>query len=382
VKRLKNLNELLVQLENIIKKIKPTDKICLIHHDDSDGNTSAALFSILIHDLIGDYPILFPITGIEYVNRVLINNIKVMNPDFVFAFDITVNPNDLNIFKGFILDHHMFSKIGQNEDMPYINPRSFEEKDEKITPVSYMTYKLLNSFFPEEKIAWIAAIGVTEDHRVDLCKDIFEKVKEETPELLKIETINQENIETSFFGELWDMVRSGRMIRGTEGAKTAVLALIECKDRPDKFINGLTQHSSALRRFYEKLIYETQNCLRNVERRGVFFKKEKVIIYEQERIKMKGMTSYLADKIRQRYPNWIAYVMNKEHDKRKAKISIRLEQEKRNENLVEIIEKIKEKIPAIKGGGHKSAVGVILDIDDVIDFEKEFLSLIRQNSIN
>jgi oligoribonuclease NrnB/cAMP/cGMP phosphodiesterase (DHH superfamily) len=245
-----------------------------------------------------------------------------------------------------------------------------------------MTYKILNRFFPQEKVAWVAAIGVTEDHRVDLCIDVFEKVKEENPELLKIETINQENIETSFFGELWDMVRSGRMVRGTEGAKTAVLALIECKDRPDKFINGLSQHSSALRRFYEKLIYETQNCLRDVERRGVFFKKEKVIVYEQERIKMKGMTSYLADKIRQRYPNWIAYVINKEIDKRKAKISIRLEQGKRNENLVAIIEKIKEKIPTIKGGGHQSAVGVILDIDDVVDFEKEFLSLISQNISN
>jgi single-stranded DNA-specific DHH superfamily exonuclease len=380
VKRLKNLNELLVQLENIIKKIKPTDKICLIHHDDSDGNTSAALFSILIHNLIGDYPMLFPISGIEYVNRRLINNLKIMNPDFVFALDITINPNDLNIFKGFILDHHIFTGINQKEDMPYINPRSFEEKDEKVTPVSYMTYKLLNNFFPQEKVAWIAAVGITEDHRVDLCKDVFEKVKEENSELLKIDTINQESVEKSFFGELWDMVRSGRMVKGIEGAKTAVLALIECKDRPDKFINGLTQHSSALRRFYEKLIYETQNSLRNVERRGLFFKKGKVIIYEQERIKMRGMTSFLADKIRQKYPNWIAYVINKEHDKRRAKISIRLEQGNRNENLVEIIEKIKEKIPTIKGGGHKSAVGVILDIDDVIDFEKEFLALIEENA--
>jgi single-stranded DNA-specific DHH superfamily exonuclease len=378
VKRLKNLSELLVKTEEIIKKIKPTDKICLIHHDDSDGNTSAALFSILIHDLIGDYPILFPVSGIEYVNRRLIYNMKMMNPDLVFALDITINPNDLNIFKGFILDHHIFTGINQKEEMPYINPRSFEEKDEKVPPVSYMTYKILNKFFPEEKIAWVAAVGITEDHRVDLCKDVFEKVKEEHPELLKIETINQETVEKSFFGELWDMVRSGRMVKGVEGARTAVLALIECKDRPDKFINGLTQHSSALRRFYEKLIYETQNSLRNVERRGLFSKKEKVIIYEQERVKMRGMTSFLADKIRQKYPNWIAYVINKEHDKRKAKISIRLEQGKRNEDLVEIIEKIKEKIPTLKGGGHKSAIGVILDIDDVIEFEKEFLALIGE----
>ncbi len=380
MKKLNNLNELFLRTEEIIKKIKPNDKICLVHHDDTDGCCSAALFSILIHDMIGDYPMLFPITGLENVNRLLINRLKMMNPDFVFVFDVTINPKDFNIFKGFILDHHVFMNIGDNADMPFLNPRSFEKDDSKVPPVSYMTYKILERFFPAEKVAWVSGVGITEDHRVDLCKDVFEKIKEETPELLKLDNINQKTIEKSFFGELWDMVRSGRMIRGSEGAKTAVLALVECKDRPDKLVNGLTQHSSALRRFYEKLTYETQNCLRNVEKRGLFLRREKVIIYEQERLKIRGMTSFLADKIRQRYPDWIAYVINKGYGREKAKISIRLEQEEREEDLVGIIEKIKEKYPKIKGGGHKSAIGVILDVDDVIDFEKEFLALIRKNT--
>ena len=378
MKKLNNLNELFLQIEEIIKKIKPNDKICLVHHDDTDGCCSAALFSILIHDMIGDYPILFPIVGLENVNRILINRLKMSNPDFVFVFDVTINPKDLNIFKGFILDHHIFTNIEESADMPFFNPRSFEKDDKKVPPVSYMTYKILERFFPSEKVAWIAGTGITEDHRVDLCADVFEKIKEETPELLKVEKITQENVEKSFFGELWDMVRSGRMVRGSEGAKTAVLALVECKDRPDKLVNGLTQHSSALRRFYEKLTYETQNCLRDVEKRGLFLKRERVIIYEQERMKIRGMTSFIADKIRQRYPDWIAYVINKGYGRDKAKISIRLEQEERKEDLVEIIEKIKEKHPNIKGGGHKSAIGVILDADDIIEFEREFLSSIRK----
>jgi len=53
-------------------------------------------------------------------------------------------------------------------------------------------------------------------------------------------------------GQLWDMVRSGRMIKKMEGARAAVLALIECVDRPDKFVNGLTQHSFALRKLRKK----------------------------------------------------------------------------------------------------------------------------------
>ena len=377
MKRLKNLDELLENIENILKKIKRSDKICVIHHDDSDGNTSAALFSILLHNLIDDYPLLFPIIGMENVNKKLINRLKVMNPDFVFVFDVTVEPKELNIFKGFVLDHHIFTKIKQREDMPYFNPRSFEKEDERVPPTCYMVYRVLKNLYPNEKVAWIAGIGITEDHHVDSCKDVFEDVMKESPGLLKVKEINQKNLEKSLFGELSDMVRSGRMIKGSEGAKTAVLALVECKDRPDNLINGLTQHSLALRRFYEKLSYEIQDCMRDVQMRSKFHKKEKVIIYTQKRTRIKGLTSFLADKIRQKYPSWIAYVVNEDYDRGKAKISIRLEQRKRGENLVSIIEKIKEKIPSLKGGGHKSAVGAILNLDDAIEFEKEFLSSIE-----
>lgn len=373
MKKLENLNDLLNRAEVIIKGIKNTEKICVIHHDDTDGCCSAALFSMLINNLIGDYPLLFPVTGLENVNSKLFYRMKKINPDYVFVFDVTVDPKLLSLFKGFVLDHHIFSGIESREDMPYLNPRSFEKRDENVTPTSYMAYRILRDFLPSEKVAWVAAIGITEDHRVDVCKDVFEGVKKENPELLKIDEINQENVEKSFFGELWDMVRSGRMIRGNEGAKTAVMALIECKDRPDKLVNGLTQHSLALRKFYEKLIYETQNCLMDVERNGRFYKEQKVIVYEQGRMRIRGLTSFISDKIRQKYPDWIAYVINKGYGEGKIKISIRLEQKFRNENLVSIINDLKKKIPGLKGGGHKSAVGVILDLEDVPEFERGFL---------
>jgi len=377
VKKLKNLNDLFDIAEKILREIKPKEKICLVHHDDTDGCCSAALFSIMIHDLIGDYPLLFPVTGIENVNSKLFYHLRMANPDHVFVFDVTVNPKTFDSFRGFILDHHVFFNIEDRENMTYLNPRIFEKKDENVTPTSYMAYKILKKFSPTEKVAWIAAIGITEDHRVNICKDVFEDVKKESPELIKIEEISQENIEKSFFGELWDMVRSGRMVKGNEGAKTAVVALIECKDRPDKLINGLTQHSLALRRFYDKLIYETDNCLRDVERRGMFYKDKKVIVYEQSKMRLRGLTSFLSDKIRQKYPEWIAYVINKTYESNKAKISIRLEQKNRGEDLVKIVEDLKKKIPHMKGGGHKSAVGVILDLDDAKDFEKQFLNSIK-----
>jgi len=375
VKPLKNLNELIERAETITKKIKKGDKICLVFHDDSDGVTSAALFTILIHNLIDDYPVLFPIVGIENINSQFLSRIRSYNPDYVFVFDVMVESKDLYDFKGFILDHHIFFKMESTDDMPYLNPHSFEEDDEEVSPTSYMVYLILKKFFPNEKVAWIAGIGITEDHRVRICKDLFEKVREENPGLLKVKHIDQKNVEKSFLGELGDMIRSGRMVKRSEGAKTATLALVECKDRPDKLINGLTQHSLALRRFYDKVSYETQNYMSDVEKNARFYKRGKVIVYEQPHTRLRGLTSFIADKIRQKYPEWISYVINNEYGG-EGKISIRLEQEKRDENLVSIIEKIKEKMPTVKGGGHKAAIGVVLNLEDVYEFEENFLKLI------
>jgi len=377
VKNLRNLNELLQRIEEILKKIKDSNTICVIHHDDADGNCSAALFSILVHNLIKDYPLLFPIRGKDNVNKGLINQLKTIAPDYVFVLDVTVDPKKLSVFKGFILDHHIFQNITQEEDMLYFNPRSFEKNEAKTPPVSYMSYRILNDLFPEEKVAWIAGIGITEDHRVELCKDVFQKIKQENPELLKIDKIDQIALEKSVFGQLWDMVRSGRMIKKIEGARTAVLALIECKDRPDKFINGLTQHSFALRRFYDKVSYETQDCLIDVKRTGKFFSKQKVIVYEAKQSSISALTSFIADKIRQSYPEWVVCVVGRERGRKNKKISIRLEQTKRREDLVFILERIKEKIPSIKGGGHKSAIGVSVSPDYLDNFFQEFLKLIR-----
>ncbi len=377
MKHLKNLNELLQKIKEILKEIKKSDTICVIHHDDADGNCSAALFSILVHNLIGDYPLLFPIRGENNVNKKLINQLKTITPEYVFVLDVTVDPKKLSIFNGFVLDHHMFQNITQKEDMPYFNPRSFEKDENKVPPVSYITYRMLIDLFPEEKVAWIAGIGITEDHRVELCIDVFQKIKQESPELLKIDEINQVGLEKSVFGQLWDMVRSGRMIKKIEGARSSVLALIECKDRPDKFINGLSQHSFALRKFYDRVSYETQDCLIDVKKTGKFYSKQKVIVYNAKKSSISALTSFISDKIRQSYPEWIVCVVGRERDRENKKISIRLEQTKRKEDLVSILGKIEEKVFSVKGGGHKSAIGVSVSPDYLDDFFQEFLKLIK-----
>lgn len=372
---LKNLDELILLLENEVKKVKSGDKICLIHHDDADGCTSAAIFSILIFKLTNQFPELLPIRGPNNLSRNLLSKLKMINPDFVFTLDVTIDPKKLSLFNGFILDHHL-QNISSRENMIYVNPRSFEEVDDRVPCTSCMVYKLIKKIFPEEKLSWIAAIGVTEDHRVEICKEIFIQVRKEYPDFFKAEKIDQENIEKSIFGELWDMVRSGRMVRRIDGAKVAVQALIECKDDPNRFVNGLTTNSYTLRKFYESINKETQKILEDVLRNGKFYDDKKVIFYEAGVSKINSLTSFASDKLRQKYPDWIVCVVGREFGTQNKKISIRLEQSRRNVNLVEVVNKIKEVIPEIKGGGHKSAVGVSLPKNSLNNFFKLFLSFV------
>jgi len=238
-----------------------------------------------------------------------------------------------------------------------------------------MTYRLLTDMFPNEKVAWIAGIGITEDHRVELCREVFEKVKTENPELFDSNEISQKVAESSIFGQFWDMVRSGRMIKKIEGARAAVLALIESKDRPDKFMNGLTQHSFALRKFYDRVTYETEDSLIDVKNKAKFYNDKKVIVYDARKSGISALTSFISDKIRQKYPEWIVCVIGREFGKHK-KISIRLEQTERNEDLTSILEKVKKKVDTVRGGGHKSAIGVSVSQDDLDEFFREFLASI------
>jgi len=372
---LKNLDELISVVEEEVKKVKNCDKVCVIHHDDADGCCSAAILSILLFKLTNQFPVLFPIRGPNNISKNLLSKLKIINPDHLFTLDVTIDPKKLSIFNGFILDHHM-QNIPSRENMLYINPRVFEEVDEMVPPTSYMVYKLLKRLFHEERVSWIAAIGITEDHRVDACKEVFFQVAEEYPEFFRAEKIDQESVEKSVFGELWDMVRSGRMVKRVDGVKIAVQALIECKNDPMKFINGGSTNSYLLRKFYEVTKKEMDKVLQEVLIKGKFYDEKKVLVYEAGFSKINSLTSFVSDKLRQMYPEWIVCVVGREFKGQNRKISIRLEQSRREANLVEIVNKIKEIMPEVKGGGHKSAVGVTLPKDSVNRFFKVFLSLV------
>jgi len=100
--------------------------------------------------LTGSYPILFPLRGANSINKRLLSSLKVINPELTVTLDLSIDPKKLNIFNGFILDHHIFGQDIKTSNMLYLNPRFFEKSDNKVVPTSFMIYKVLKKMFPEE----------------------------------------------------------------------------------------------------------------------------------------------------------------------------------------------------------------------------------------
>ncbi len=376
MEKLNNIEDMFLEIEKILKSLKKDDLVCIISHDDADGSCSAALFSLLVQEIIGTYPLIFPIRGANNVNKKLLSSLKTLNPEMVVVLDMSVDPKKLNLFSGFVLDHHIFEIDDRQRSMLYFNPRFFEKDDEKVVPTSYMVYRIMQNMSPDKKVSWIAGIGITEDHRVFICQDVFDDIKKEYPELLRNNQITQDAIEKTVFAQMWDIVRAGRMVRGGEGAKTAVLALMETKHRPDQFVNGVSEYSYTLKKYYERMLDATQTLMKDLEVNGKFYKEKKVVVYEPKNIGLSGITSFLSDKIRQEYPEWISCVVSKSSLGGKAKISIRVEQTKRSTDLVQVLRNIQQKIPSISGGGHKSAVGLNINYRDFNRFLEEFLAAV------
>ena len=69
-------------------------------------------------------------------------------------------------------------------------------------------------------------------------------------------------------------------------------------------------------------------------------------------------------------------MIGREFGNQHKKISIRLEQSERNEDLTSILDKVKGKVLTVRGGGHKSAIGVSVSQEDLNDFFREFIGFV------
>lgn len=332
-----------------IKKIKPKDKVAIVHAHDNDSICSAAIIYKLLKNLYKIESRLI-ISGLNSsVTEDVLDSIKRMKSDYVIIVDISDVRVSLftelrNISQVMIIDHHMpkgYVKI------TYINPRVYDK--EIYLPATYLCYKIYDKFLDPKEILWIAGIGTLSDMGLKNCNDLFESIKMENKELVE----NNENIDeilfdNSLLGKLAKIFDSARVVNGVEGSVYALDILTKAEGYQE-VLNGKSE-SKKLLGWFAVSEKEFNRLVKDFEKKKKQIKK--IILYE---VKSKyNMKSPLATYTAKKLANEVLVIYQKsgkyvDVSFRRGKVCI--------VDLNQLASNSVKNIPDSNGGGHIQAAG-------------------------
>ncbi len=332
-----------------IKKIKPKDRIAIVHGHDNDSICSATIIYKLIKNLykIESKPI---VSGLNSsVTEDVLEKIKKFKPDYVIIVDISdVNVSIMtelrNISQVMIIDHHVpkgYVKI------TYVNPRIFDK--DIYLPATYLCYKIYEKFLDAKEVLWIAGVGTLSDMGLKNCNDLFEHIKRENKELVE----NNENIDeilfdNSLLGKLAKIFDSARVVKGVEGSVVALNVLIKLDSYQDALkgkyeADDLLEWSNITEKEFDRLVKDFDKKKKQIKR---------IVLYE---VKSKyNMKSPLATYLGKKMTNEVLVIYQKsgkyiDVSFRRGKVCI--------VDLNQLASNSVKNIPDSNGGGHPVAAG-------------------------
>lgn len=323
-----------------IESIKPSEKVLLIHHTDTDGYCSGAIFIAALKKL----------GKIENVDLVaasndgledLIKSEKINSYDKIIILDIDVPylEDEFKKFKGqiFIADHHSIRKDLNSDKLVYINPRF--ENEEIYQPASYITFKLLSSITDLKDKEWLAVLGTVGDFAFDDCRDLLEK-------WVGVET-KDDLIKTKF----WQVskILYGAIIVGT---KNVIEMLLKYESVSELESDAILL--AGYNKFEEELEKIKKEFWENAE------KIDNVIISKIDP-SLKRVSSVITTDVSLDHKDKIVILLEKRGEN--FKISARFQSGKTH------LGKLLEKCCSLSGGGHRNAAGGLIKVSDFEDFK-------------
>ena len=169
----RKLSELFQKGISFILKVKPDDKVLVVHHKDVDGLVSAVIL-LRTFERVGLKVTKVIASSNEEMGGV-IKKIKNFDKTIILDIDICYLKKQLiKLEKDVLLiDHHPPRANLNTKRMVYINPRL--EHPEVYQPVSYVIYKFLSEILILKDIEWLAALGTVGDYGFRDCKDLLKK---------------------------------------------------------------------------------------------------------------------------------------------------------------------------------------------------------------
>lgn len=258
-----DLNKLLENIENAV----------VLFHIDTDGVCSAKIVSEALNRMSKEVLGFYPTTPKLLHSNNFQESIEKNEPDLIIIVDVALNKNSAvyqnNKDKKFlILDHHSVNNIPQGGNVHYFNPKL--ERSEEYVPASKVCYDKLKKVVDISDLDWVAAVGVIGDSGAKMHEKFIKKViKKYDLSIGKDEKFYFD----SFLGVLSEMINSGKIIKGNDGALTALKLLQEAADPVEFYENSyqLREWNNKIQNYLEQCISDFKKSKDEVEGLDLYF---------------------------------------------------------------------------------------------------------------
>lgn len=340
-----------------IKKIKPTDGVVIIFHNDGDGICAASILLKLFEKLGLRHP--YIISQPMPTDKNMLKRIQTSVPDKIIFLDLAIDQQQpvLKKVRGIcdvlIIDHHVIFKNMNNGNIVHLNPRL---KNKNIyQSASYVTYKLCSEIADMADYLWMACVGAIADYDLNDSKDIIEDAEKKYPEIFRC----HEKPYDTYFGRIGDMLAAAK---GTKALTCE--QMVETIKKCEKYDDVEHQKNSgkmieAYRNMQNEIMHVMDDFEANAERI------KSLIMYQ---IKSKyNLGSVISTKVAEKYPEKIVIIYERSNSK--IKISGRSQ---KGMKVGRLLQKAAKDLQA-SAGGHDAAAGATLQEKDFEKFKENLI---------
>jgi single-stranded DNA-specific DHH superfamily exonuclease len=341
-------------------------KISLIFDLDTDGVCSAKIVFEAVNRMQKEISDFFPGASGNLNDESLIRGLKNAEPDLIIIVDDELRKNSA-IIKNFncnilVIDHHGIQDLPIGKNIHYFNLKL--EGNNTYTPACKLCFDLFSKIVDIKDLDWISAIGIISDsgaiHHQKFLKKVFKKYSEEIKD-------DKDYLSDSFFGYLGNIINTGKIVKGKDGALMALRIL---------------QESSSPKDFLQKA-YELRQLCDDVN----LYLKEMSLDFESKKESYENLDLYfytfnpkfkigsvLSTIVSFKHPNKTVVIFSKKS--RIISISYRHQDKKVDMNLL-----ARQSIKGLKhagGGGHVPAAGGHVQTKDLNILKRNIITTLKQ----
>jgi single-stranded DNA-specific DHH superfamily exonuclease len=162
---------LLEKFAGFCGSLSQCDNVAIVHHNDADGISSAAITAKAVFKITGKKPVL--VYGFNYRNKATEKKILEELPkkaNKLIIVDLATDYYGRKLGKVdfmdaiLIIDHHEFNLDLNSEKIVFIHPKFLSKKNSSAYPASKLCFDLFNRILDLQAADWIACIGIIGDN--------------------------------------------------------------------------------------------------------------------------------------------------------------------------------------------------------------------------